>query len=563
MDRSSNPWQTATIIGSVWGAFEIVAGSLLHNLAIPMAAGTILSALGVMIMVAGARVFGGKGIFWRSALVCAALKTVSPSAVILTPMIGITIEGMLMELGVLLLGQNLLGFVLGGGLALLSILGFKLFRLITIYGTDIIEAYQSVFNIIFSNDYLSQHGYLIPIAALVTLYLAIGAFVAFTGYKGGNAIRKRFEDNNIQLITYNKTNKNTLAKHGQYKGSIGFLIFHAIWLIAFISLKNLTHPYYWLSAGAIYILLTIYRYGRIRKLISQPKFWFTILMVSMLSGVFISFGKNSKFIFDFQLLIIILSIFIRASVVILSFSSIGIEAMSKGVARHFQRGYFAPLTKSFVHAHGTLPSLLAELKTNYKGFYKPLPLIEGMFTQFTEAKPRDSYKPNIIMVTADKHAGKTTFLKEMIVHLENAKIPFNGFIAEGLWDENNQRSGFNLVALPNKKGTPLCDKKTKNWIHFDPYYFNPEAVKLGNEILQNAPSGAVIFVDEIGRFELDGNLWSKALTQLLTRNSNPIVIAVRNTFVNEVKEKWGLNNAIIVDAIVDCPEVIVKSIKIQ
>ena len=147
MKQPNNPWQVATIIGSVWGAFEVVAGSLLHNLAIPMAAGTILSAMGVMIMVTGARVFGGKGIFWRSALVCAALKTVSPSPVILTPMIGITLEGVVLEAGVVMLGNNLAGYLLGGGLAVLSILGFKLVRLIMIYGTDLVEAYKSVFKI--------------------------------------------------------------------------------------------------------------------------------------------------------------------------------------------------------------------------------------------------------------------------------------------------------------------------------------------------------------------------------------------------------------------------------
>jgi nucleoside-triphosphatase THEP1 len=559
MKQPINPWQTATIIGSVWGAFEIVAGSLLHNLAIPMAAGTILSALGVMIMVAGARVFGGKGIFWRSALVCAALKTVSPSAVILTPMIGITIEGLLMEVGVLLLGQNLFGFMLGGGLALLSILGFKLFRLIMIYGTDIIEAYQSVFSIVFSNEYFSQKGYLIPIAIIVTIYLAIGAFVAFTGYKGGNAIKRRFEDKNIQLIP-NLDSYKPLMKHGQYKGGIGFLIFHVVWLVAFISLKNFANPYYWLSAGIIYVLLTIFRYGRIRKLLSRPTFWISILLVSFLSGLFITIGKSEVLSLNNQLFDNIFSIFIRATVVLISFSCIGIEAMSKGVSRYFKSAYFAPLSKSFAHAHGSLPSLLSELKTNYKSFYQPLPLIEGMFTQFTDIKSKVDNLPKVLIVTADKQAGKTTFLKEMIAHLEHSQIPYFGFIAEGLWDENNQRSGFNLVTLPERKEIPLCDKVTSEWLQYDPYYFNPAALSLGKNLLTNAPEGAVIFIDEIGRFELNGNLWSDALTNILNKHNNPIVISVRKIFVEEVKVKWNLTNALVIDATVDCPEDIAQLI---
>ena len=557
MKQSVNPWQTATIIGSVWGAFEIVAGSLLHNLALPMLAGTILSALGVTIMVAGAKVFGGKGIFWRSALICAALKTVSPSAVILTPMIGITIEGLLMELGVMLIGRNVIGFVLGGGLALLSILGFKFVRLVMIYGADIIEAYQSVFSIVFSNNFLNQNGYLIPIAFVVIIYLAIGAFAAYTGYRGGLVISKRFSDRSIEILPSSKGYK-PLMKDGQYKGGIVFLLFHIIWLIAFIAFKNLANPLYWLSAGVVYVLLAMFRYGRVRKLISKPSFWITIFLISSLSGVFVAIGKNGTFNFNNQLLVNSLTIFVRASVVLISFTCIGIEAMSKGVSRHFRKGYFAPLSKSYAYAHGSLPSLLAELKANYKSLHKPLPLIEGMFSQFTNKSLTKVQNQRIIIVTGDKQAGKTTFLKEIIAHLENSKKPYCGFIAEGLWDDNNERSGFNLVSLPDKTKTPLCDKKSKQWLHFDPYYFNPAALKTGNNILHNAPENTIVFIDEIGRFDLNNSIWANALTALLAKNKNPIVLAVRFAFVEEVKEKWNLSEALLIDAKTNCSEEIVN-----
>src|SRR5512137_442670 len=89
-------WQRAAVLGSLWAAVEIVVGSFLHNLGVPFA-GTVLAAFGVMVMTAGHRASPERGLIWRTALVCALMKSVSPSAVILGPMIGILMEGVLLE----------------------------------------------------------------------------------------------------------------------------------------------------------------------------------------------------------------------------------------------------------------------------------------------------------------------------------------------------------------------------------------------------------------------------------------------------------------------------------
>ena len=143
VNRTLSPiWQKAAMLGSIWGAFEIIAGSIIHNLALPLAAGTTLSFIGVVIMSLGATQWREKGLFWRTAVIAAVIKSVSPSAVILTPMIGILLEGLLMEIGVQLLGVNLLGLALGGGLAVISTLFFKLVRMVLIYGLGLVDIYQ-------------------------------------------------------------------------------------------------------------------------------------------------------------------------------------------------------------------------------------------------------------------------------------------------------------------------------------------------------------------------------------------------------------------------------------
>ncbi len=550
----SRPWQVATITGSIWGAFEIVAGSLLHNLAVPMVAGTILSAIGVMVMVTGARLYGEKGIFWRSALVCAALKTVSPSPVILSPMLGIGLEGLLMELGVLLLGNNIVGYGLGGGLALVSILGFKFVRLIMIYGTDLIEAYKSVFSFAFSTDSLS----ILPVAILVIIYLAIGAFAAYTGYIGANRLKLRIQELPLLNITSSPDGYKPTTKKTQYKGGILFLSFHIVWLAAFIALKDIVETPLWLSGGLVYLLLCYFRYGRIRAMVSRPKFALAILAVSIVSSVLINFTGSNAIPTVQQVMVYTLTIFARALVVVVSFTCIGIEIMSKGVARHFNSKVLGSFAYSYKQAHKALPQILIHFKGSKIQIHKPLPLIEKMFMHFNGLNVSAKKSVKIFIVTADKHAGKTTFIKELVASLKNIEINYVGFFAEGLWRDDGKRAGFNLVTLPQNIVIPLSNRENTSWEQYGPFYYNPQALACGQRIVENSQAKSVIIMDEIGKQELNGNIWAQALESALSKNANSIVITVRKLYLQDVIDKWQLHSATIVDATTDCPDDIAK-----
>jgi len=125
----SSLWRKAAILGSLWAAFEILWGSLLHSLRIPFA-GMMLAAGGVCLMAAGRRLWPEKGLIWRGALVCAMMKSISPSSVILGPMAGILAEGLLMEVAFRLLGSNPLAAAAGGALAVCWTLVQKLIALL-------------------------------------------------------------------------------------------------------------------------------------------------------------------------------------------------------------------------------------------------------------------------------------------------------------------------------------------------------------------------------------------------------------------------------------------------
>lgn len=110
-------WIKASIVGTIWAASEIVLGSFLHNLRVPFS-GNILTVIGIVILISISYTWTDQGLFWRAGLICALMKTVSPSAVIFGPMIAIFTEAFLLELSIRILGRTLAGYAIGSMLAM-------------------------------------------------------------------------------------------------------------------------------------------------------------------------------------------------------------------------------------------------------------------------------------------------------------------------------------------------------------------------------------------------------------------------------------------------------------
>ena len=123
----SDVWLKASILGANWAASEIILGSFLHNLHIPFK-GNILTTIGLILMISVAYIWKDKGLFWRTGLICALMKTMSPSAVIFGPMVAIFMEALVLEISVRLLGRNFAGFFLGSALAMSWILFQKIIK---------------------------------------------------------------------------------------------------------------------------------------------------------------------------------------------------------------------------------------------------------------------------------------------------------------------------------------------------------------------------------------------------------------------------------------------------
>ena len=75
------------------------------------------------------------------------------------------------------------------------------------------------------------------------------------------------------------------------------------------------------------------------------------------------------------------------------------------------------------------------------------------------------------------------------------------------------------------------------------FWLDPNVIKrVTSTIEEQALSPSVIFIDEVGRLELEGRGWDEVLQSLLLTNV-VVVIAVRKAFVDEILKHYSIINA--------------------
>ncbi|MEI6750889.1 MAG: hypothetical protein WCM93_17190, partial [Bacteroidota bacterium] len=211
MKNSARPdeiWIKASIIGTIWAASEIVLGSFLHNLKVPFS-GNVLTAIGIIILISVSYIWKEKGLFWRAGLICALMKTMSPSAVIFGPMIAIFSEALLLEISVRIFGRTLAGFFLGAMMAMSWNLFQKIMNFIIFYGFNIIELYKGLVK--YSQKQLGIHFDLfwLPVIVLLVLYCLFGLISAIIGIKVGRKILQQPIPEKPVKVPDNLTDKKT------------------------------------------------------------------------------------------------------------------------------------------------------------------------------------------------------------------------------------------------------------------------------------------------------------------------------------------------------------------
>lgn len=154
------------------------------------------------------------------------------------------------------------------------------------------------------------------------------------------------------------------------------------------------------------------------------------------------------------------------------------------------------------------------------------------------------HKSKVFIITGSSGEGKTTLLKQIIDSLTYQGLNLSGLYAEGKW-EKDSRVSHCLVEIGGINRIELCTTIEKEgWIKENRFYFNPEAISLGNKIIRTATkeNSDLIIIDEIGPFEINGKIWATEFEKLLNSTHKTILITAKQKLVKPLVSKFVITD---------------------
>lgn len=535
-------WLRSAMLGSTWAAVEIVLGSFLHNMRFPLT-GTILASLGIVILVAGARIWPVHGLVWRAGLICALMKSISPSAVIIGPMIGIASEALLVEVALRVLGTNALGLLAGGAAAALLPVIQKIVSLIVTYGPDITLLYVRLVEFAADSLALPALGPVDVLVAFAGASVLIGLAAAVTGMVVGRLV--------LEVPTSQAVHNGSAspfapaAADPAQQFSLVLLIMHVIaMLLGFLAIRTLP---FWASLAyvVLYVVVVLRLYPGVMRKLSRPRLWLEFAVISILAGLLLGEVHNAEEGWQWSGLVIGAEMSLRASMVVVGFSSIGVELRNPVVLTWFFRRGLGELAMALEVAFESLPHMISAFGDQKSFFRSPVQALTrtiaaGVAWLELREDPQ-AHRATIFVVTGEKGAGKTTFLSRLVQELQAEGVSVGGILAPEFW-ERNERRGFEVCDIRTNATTRLCTKDTRpTGITAGPYVFNEEGIAFGRKAVEDALADAVqvLCIDEIGPLEISGGGWSPSLTRALHAYRGILVLVIRSRLLEQSREAFG------------------------
>jgi nucleoside-triphosphatase THEP1 len=543
-------WQRAAIYGSLWAAVEIVVGSFLHNLRVPLA-GSLLAAVGVMLMTAGHRAFPERGLIWRAALVCALMKSVSPSAVILGPMVGILMEGVLLEAMVRLFRGRAAGYLIGGALAVSWAMAQRVLNAVISFGTDVVRLYVDAYSFASRSLGVSSFGPFDLIGALVAVELMAGFTAAAVGLRIGRdaaATAAALPESRGPGSWFPGP---PITAEGNW--SVPRLVLVGAALL--LGMAGLGWVPWW--AGVLYVAafaaFALRTYPRALARIRRPSLWIEMAAVMLLAGLVFG-GVRSGLAGLLGGIAAGAAMVLRATLVLFGFTAISVELRNPAILSRLERHRLVGLSDALGVAFGALPAFTATL-TGERGLWRrPSRLAAKMLQNANRlvvsgGSGRRTTRPSVI-VTGATGSGKTTLVTAVTDRLRGHGARVAGILAPG-YLADGRRTGFDIVNLATRERRPLAREeghvagRHPRWSRFA---FSPEGLALGRKALAEDARGAdVVVIDEVGPFELSGGGWADALDALAATFGGGLLLVVRESVVDAVKARWGSAESVVYD----------------
>lgn len=541
----NDKWIKASILGTVWASSEIVLGSFLHNLRVPFS-GNILTAIGIVILIAAQYKWKEKGLFWRAGLVCALMKTMSPSAVIFGPMVAIFSEALLLEFSVRLLGRTVAGFILGSVLAMSWNLFQKIFNYIIFYGYNIVEVYKNLMVYAEKQLGLRFDAVWTPILILLGLYAIFGAMAAWVGIRTG----RRINETPLPLSDIGKRSNpvSPARKILDFKHSLLWLLVDIILLFA--PLLLIGHIYFgvWVFVVAGIVTLWAIRYKRALRQLVRPRLWIFFVLITLLTAfVFTRLQTGNKTTLD--AIQIGVEMNLRAIILIMGFTVLGTELYNPVIRNYFARSRFKQLPLALELSVESLPMMIAhtpDFKTVIKDPFRFVQHIMAFADlRLQEIRLGKKLQKKIMIITGEIGAGKTATIKKLVEQFRNDGLTVGGFYQQRIL-EANETIGYDYIEIDSGKQIEFLRKKKSDVPRVGKYSINPEVFKIGSALLGKA-NQQIIIIDEIGKMENRNEGWASAFRELINQNQSIVIASFRKDLLSELQSEFDISGVPVFD----------------
>lgn len=548
--RLSEKWIKASIAGTLWAASEIVLGSFLHNLRVPFG-GNILTAIGLIILISISYVWTDRGLFWRAGLICALLKTLSPSAVIFGPMIAIFTESLLLELSVLIFGRNIPGYLIGSMLAMSWNLFQKIANYLIMYGSDIALVYSNLLKMAQKQLNIQTDIVWLPIIALLIVFalfgLASGAVGMAVGRRLLNQPEPEIPDAEINPVAVNKKKSS-----GTFSYSLLWLVADVLLLISSFILLNRALWLYWSTSITGILILWSFRYKRALHRLLKPGFWIFFVVITLVTAFVFTEAQSG----DHSLkdgIITGIQMNFRAAAVVMGFTVIGTELYNPVIRNFFSGTSFRNLPLALELSAESLPDFIASIPDLKSLLKNPVSVFHMVISKagkrLNEIKTMKVQGRKIFIITGPVGGGKTTFAEKIIGLFRERGIAAGGLISRKI-KAPDCNTGYDIVNIltddqvPFLRQDPLCGSE-----RVGRFTICKAGLDEGQKILAGSelPENSFIIIDEVGFLELRNEGWAESITRLFDNSACNIILTTRRALLDRVIEKWEISGAVVFD----------------
>jgi len=563
-NKTSNIWYKAAALGSIWASIEIVLGSFLHNLRFPMS-GSILASFAVILLISFSHLWQERGLILRAGIIAALMKSVSPSAILIGPMVGIFLEALIIEITLFLFGRNFFSFFFSGIFAIYSVLIHKIVTLLILYGFDIVRISENLFIFVTKQLNVKNLEFLEALFYVSLIYAVIGIIASFIGIRIGKNIKNLEFNKNEDFKIKSFDNKFFQISENQ-KFSVWLFVLHILIITSIFILLNYNLIYFAIIISVIYLLFNAVKYINSFRYFRKIGFWLQIFVVLLIS-IFFYNGIKTHTLFDKEGFYAGLSMIIRMLVLIVGFASISVELRNPFIKTVLFRSGLGNVYHSLGLAFSVLPYIMEQSSNPQVLFKNPKNFITSMVIRADAIYNKflsNIQQRQVIIITGKVGSGKTPFLKNLITKLKQFDKKIIGFTAEAII-KNNEKIGFDIEDINSDKKTQLASVEKIGSVKIGQYFFSEKGFEFGQEILnvEKITDKSFVVIDEVGFLELKNLGWSKSIDLIFDSQKVIQIWTVRSNLVKDVIKRFGISKAeifdISIDTVDDCASYIYKN----